>query len=140
MKTRSFAIEFFMFLCATAGISAAHAECNFRWHHYGDEGVRARIAEKIGAAIPDTFCKYTNEYELVLITADFSNSKMSQGFATMGLRKRGSNEIPARRHNATRWETGNFTAAYAKDLTANAAIDAVTEVMDDIPAYLPKRK
>lgn len=121
---------------ALQGLAASANACTFSWYSYGDDGIKSRVAQKIGDVVSDRYCKVFNkDYEIVVIFDAYATSTMSLGHATAAIRKRGSKELPAKRMSAYRSDTGNFTHAYAKELAANATIDALTEIMDDIDAY-----
>ena len=127
-------------MATVAGAAEAQA-CTFQWHGYGENGIKERVSQKIGDIVTNRYCNlYNKGYEIVLIFDSYSNATQSVGHATAGIRKRGSQEVPSKRMSAYRSSNGNYTQAYAMDLAARSSIDALTEIMDDIDAYVPSQK
>lgn len=135
------AIRIAALFIALQGLAATANACDFIWINYGDDGIKERVAAKIGDVVNDRYCKLFNkDYEIVVMFDAYSTSTLSLGHATAAVRKRGTKAFPAKRMSAFRSDLGNYTQVHAKELAATATIDALTEVMDDIDAYARPQK
>lgn len=136
MKKHTLSLAISALLLAVAGNAAA---CTFSWRHFGDDAVDKRIKEQIGAAVTDAYCsKYGKSAEIVVITDNYTTSTTALGHATVGLRKKGSDKMVRTRRSSFRLKDGNFVVAVGYDLAAQAAIDAVMDLMSDLDAYKPE--
>lgn len=128
----------FAAMCLTLlGLSApSFGGCTFHWQHYGPTQNYDLIKDKIGSAITDEYCrKYNSKYEIVIMTDSYVNSERALAHVSVGLRKRGSNEFPANRFSAYKFEDGNFVIAKGYSMASALAIDTVMDVMSDLKSY-----
>lgn len=126
-------------LALFAGVAGNVAACTFSWHHYGDDSVYKRIKEQIGSVVTDDYCaKYNKGYEIVVITNNYMSDRESIGHASVGLRKRGTKDVPIARMSGYRSEKGNFVVSKSYDLATQAAIENLMDLMSDLDGYKPK--
>ncbi|WP_175147872.1 hypothetical protein [Paraburkholderia ultramafica] len=120
-------------------ISSTSIACTFHWHHYGDKEIFRRISNEIGGHINHEWCKnYNDKYEIFIITESFNNSKGWLGVGSVGIRRQGSDSTPSSRQSAYRYEDGNYVIGESYNLTVQAAMDAVDDLMSTLPAHIPR--
>lgn len=119
--------------------NVAATACTFNWQHYGNDEVYKRIKTQIGSAVTDEFCnKYNKNYEIFIMTNAYTNTQLSLGHATVGLRKRGDKGVPTERRSSYQSESGNFVIAKGYELAAGAALDTLKDIMSAPAEYISK--
>ena len=127
---------FSAFVAATMS-PAISAACTFNFHVYGDSSIRDRIKVEIGNKITDEYClKYNKKYEIVILVSSYASSNLALGHAVVGLRKKGTKDVPAKNHQGYWTKQGNHAIGVAHDMAASIALDYVADVMSDIPSYI----
>ena len=122
-------------LITTCG--AATAGCQFKWSHYGPDQINKLIAQSIGTKVTDNFCaRFNKTHEIVIISDAYSGPKRTLAHVAVGLRKRGVEDMPTKRHTAYKFEDGNFVVGKSYELAAGLAVDTVMDVMSDMDSYV----
>lgn len=117
-------------------LSASASACTFSWHHYGADQTYKRLQGSIGKSVTDEYCnKYNKTHEIVVITDSYVNEKRTLAHVIVGLRKRGENNMPAKRFSSYNFEDGNFVVGKGYELAAALAVDTVKDVMSDMDHY-----
>jgi hypothetical protein len=115
---------------------AATAGCQFSYRHYGEPQTFKLIEKGIGSKVTDQYCvKYSKTHEIVLISNEYVNTKGTMAHASVGLRKRGSKELPSMRRSAYQYEEGNFVVAKGYEMGAKVSLDTLMDVMSDLDTY-----
>jgi hypothetical protein len=120
--------------------SSAWSGCQFSWSHYGSNEIRNIVRKNIGSEIPDKFCPYAKDYEVVIVFDSFMGSNGCTGYATAGLRKNKSKKMVIRRSSRTRYDTSCSTYEYSVELAADAAVQAVGDVMTSMDDHITAAK
>lgn len=116
--------------------SSAWAGCSFSWQNYGDNSIKNLVAQGIGSHVHDDFCRYAKSYEIVLTFDAFTLGKGCVGYASAGLRKKGSDKMIVRRSSAVVSNTECSGSPQAEKMAAESALDAVDRVMGNLPAHI----
>lgn len=116
--------------------SSAWASCNFNWQSYGDNSIKNLVAQEIGSHVPDDFCRYAKSHEIVFTFDAFTLGKGCVGYASAGLRKRGSKTMIIKRSSAVVSNTECSGSPQAVKMAAESALDAVDQVMNNLPSHI----
>lgn len=123
-------------LALIAMCGTASAGCNFKWTHYGANQTYKLIDPKIGSKVPDAFCeRLAKTHEIVIISDAFHSPTRTLAHVVVGLRKRGTNDVPKTRSTAYKFEDGNFVVGKSYDMAASLALDTVMDVMSDMDTH-----
>lgn len=118
--------------------NVAAAACTFHWQHYGNDEVYKRIKAQIAEVVTTQYCEQFNKkYEIFIMTSAYTNSQASLGHASVGLRKRGDQGVPAKTRGSYQSEAGNFVIAKSYDLAASTALDTLKDIMSAPAQYAP---
>lgn len=120
--------------------SSSWAGCSFNWHHYGDQRVRDLADATIGSQVPDSFCPYAKNYQVVVISDYFLGKNGCQGYATASLRKMNSRKAPSRRASRLSYDTQCNNVDVAFGLAAKAVVDSVGDVMSELEPNIEAAK
>lgn len=111
--------------------------CTFNYKVYADSSINKRIDAEIGSKVTDEYCrKYNKNYQIVIIAQAYMNESGSLGHSIVGLRKRGTDSVPANSRAGYRYKSGNFAISTSYDLAALSALDNLVDVMADLEKNL----
>lgn len=111
--------------------------CTFSYQVYGNTAIKERIDAEIGNKVTEEYCKkYNKEYQIVILTSAFTSSKQSLGYALVGLRKKGTKDVPANARSGYWARDGNYAIGVAYEMAAKTALENIVDVMSDIPSFL----
>lgn len=112
--------------------STSWAGCSFNWRTYGDNQVKDLISNKIGHHIPDKFCPYAKNYNIVLTIDAFTLGKGCAGYAAASLVKKNSSKMPISRLSSITHDVNCSGSQDAHLLTVESALSAVDRLMSDL--------
>lgn len=116
--------------------TAAAAEgCTFGWTHYGDNQIRDLVSQRIGAHVPNKFCPYADKNSIVVQFNAYTLRDMCVGHATAFIRPKDSEILQARSFSAVVTNTNCRSSSDARELAAEATVDAVDAVMANLGDY-----
>lgn len=121
-------------LCASAG--AAQAGCNFSWQHFGKPQMHDLIAAGLGTQVPDAFCPHANSVDIVVMTDVFVDRDGCFGYATAGLSRKGTQQMPKQRFTGLFRNAQCRSEDMAQQLARDAALGAVGAVMRNLDQSL----
>ena len=114
----------------------AHAGCEFKWTHYGDNKVRDLVAQHIGSHVTDEYCtRFNRDNELVIQFSAYLMPNMAAGHASVGIRKRDSYVLPIMTYSSLSTDTDGRTLGAANDLAARATFRALDNLMSELRSY-----
>ena len=129
VEVTKFLLGILVFLCSLP----AYAGCTFQWHTYGDNQIRDIVSQRIGSYVPDEYCKKFNKsHEIVIIFDAFTLRDMCVGYATVSLRKRGSETQQKSRNSAVTTNTNCRSMDGAYELAAQSSLDALKSLMANL--------
>lgn len=126
MKKNLIAVSLFLLSINT------HA-CTFSWAHYGSDSIRDIIKTSIASNISNKYCqKYNNANEIVIQYEGYVLKGLCVGYAAASIRKRGTKTLQVYNFNGVKTDTNCSTIGEADRLTAEAALDAIDNLMSAV--------
>ncbi|WP_374580594.1 hypothetical protein [Pseudoduganella sp.] len=127
-------------LGAALTLAAMNASaCTFSWHTYGDNAIRSRMEDKIGAHVPEQYCKkFNKDHQIVVQFNAYTLSNMCVGHAIVSLRKRGTTTLQVNTRNSVITDTNCRTSGGANELAAQASLSALDDLMSELDTWTVK--
>lgn len=128
-------------VCACSFSTAAYAGCKFNYTVMGSDAVKSRIDKQIGRHVSDAFCKYASNYTIFIHAESYVLKEHVVGHALVGIRKtQGPKVVPSQIKSAVIVDKQNITMGNSYDIARDAAMNAMDEMMSDLPSHIENSK
>lgn len=120
-------------LATSAVISTPIFACNFSYEVQAASGIKQRIEAELPSLITDEFCRRASKTHTILIMAEvYHEVEFSLGYASVGLQRKGEDNLPRYRHSSYSLQNGRFNVGTAHVIAAQAAKKAVMDMMSNV--------